>query len=1373
MVVGEFCDVTAAPPVAAESPAGRMRYPCTRAQQRFWILDRLDPANPALNVAVRWRLEGEVIATALDQAWQTVAARHDVLRTFFADDAGGPVQVVEPQIDFRIVTVDLTKLAPAEATAEAERLAAVEARRPFNLTVGPLIRVTRLWLAQRESMLLVTAHHIICDGWSVGLLAAEMGQAYAALAAGRPPALPELPIQYWEYALWQGQVLADTKAGPALAFWERTLSGLKHFELLPDRPRPPIQTSNGDIVSVLLDRGLTAALTDLSRRSGCSLFMTALAALFVLLHRHTGEDDIALGTQVAGRDDVELESLIGLFINTIVLRGDVGGDPSFIALLERVRATVTEAFEYRSIPTETLIEIVQPDRDRSRNAMFSVNFIFQRSFIANATYGDIRLVDMPSRSAGALYDLNFFMVERPDGWRASCEFNTDLFDRATVVAMLRRFEVLLRGAAADPTQRISCLPVLTEDERRRVITEWNRTEAAYPCDATVAELFIAQARRTPDAVAIVCDETTLTYRDLDLATEQMAGDLVVRGHAPGKRVGVCLGRSADLVVTLLAILRAGGTYVPLDPTHPAERLRHVVADAVLTAIVAATELAEVLGASGVPMVQPHGNGGNTPVNAPAADIAYVIYTSGSTGQPKGVAVRQRSLVNLLWAMRHRPGLTADDTLVAVTTVAFDIAALEIFLPLITGARLVIAREQEAADGRALARLLRRHRATVLQATPVTWQLLLDAGWQGDPRLKMLCGGEALPRPLATALLATGGALWNMYGPTETTVWSAVAPVEQGNGPVPIGPPIANTQFYVLDKYGNLAPPGAPGELYIGGDGVAAGYFNRPELTRERFIADPFGGAEDARLYRTGDLVRQRTNGSIEFLGRTDHQIKLRGFRIELGEIEAALLGQPGIAEAVAVAGRDAIGDPTVVAYTAGRWPAAERDAVATELRRRLADALPSYMVPAAIVALDALPRLPNGKIDRRSLPAPQVRSAESASGAQPLDQVEEKLAAIWRSLLGVDAVGLHSDFFELGGNSLLAARLLARVDAEFERRVSLATLFQASTLQQFAQAVREQQAWEFEFEQVVKLQPNGARPTLIALSNTGILHPLSRRLGPDQPFTALQLFDRTALRQPRTDSFEAIAAEYVELIRRVEPRGPYALLGWCVAGSLAYEVGRQLEASGSEVFLVVIVDAWVPGYLRRVSALRRVLADQCYRWQTIFGDVVSVLTGRRKLHSFLVRRNLFNRWAARLGQPRADEAEAPGEAGVLEGERYHEWILALLRRAADRYEPPPYSGRVLLFRAADEPSGLFLDPTLGWRRFATGRFDTIVLDGDHTTIFQDPGVTQMARHITAAVDEFINAGAVPAGRERTADVADAVPGAAGGWVTAAVVAGGS
>jgi thioesterase domain-containing protein/acyl carrier protein len=681
-------------------------------------------------------------------------------------------------------------------------------------------------------------------------------------------------------------------------------------------------------------------------------------------------------------------------------------------------------------------------------------------------------------------------------------------------------------------------------------------------------------------------------------------------------------------------------------------------------------------------------------------------------------------------------------LVSVTTISFDISMLELFLPLIVGAKLILARAPEMADGAALLSLLQRHSATFMQATPVTWQLLLEAGWHGHPPLKMLCGGEAMPRKLAETLLKCGGELWNMYGPTETTVWSSALRVESGDGPVLIGPPIANTQFYILDDRQEPVPHGVPGELFIGGDGVALGYFDLPEVTAEKFILDKFREVPNAKLYRTGDMVRMRDHERMEYLGRTDHQIKLRGFRIELGEIEAALLRYPGIEEAVSILGQDASGEGAIWAYVVPRRAGVKQsDALVGALGLSVSQSLPSYMCPSSIVVLDAMPRTPNGKIDRRSLPAPAPVQRQSRVAAQPLNETERRVANIWSSVLGVEAIDKTADFFELGGHSLLAARLLARIEAEFGQRLSLLTLFEAPNIEAQAKLFMHGGQREYDFRQVVRLQPGGSKPPLIAIHNTGVYYyNLSKRLGPDQPLTALQLFDPSIARQSLPQTLEDLAAEYVRLILRFQATGPYKLIGWSAGGVLAFEVARQLVATGRGVSLLAMIDTWAPGHNRRLSRLRAILADYSYRWQLIAADWRRVISREQNLAAFLAQRTFSKRLLRWFGRPpQGDEqARVPFEARGSSAENYDQWLLGYLEEAELGYEPKIYPGKITLLCSAQEPKGPFLDPLKGWGAFASGGVDVAVIDGDHFTMFKGQGLEQMATHISAVIDVYDN-----------------------------------
>lgn len=1334
-------------PIPPPSPASQavapppMVFPCSLAQERFWVLDQLDPGNTALNVAVRWRLEGVVDSATMERAIRQVIERHEVLRTGFVETDGAPQQHVRPSVAFRLAVSDLTRLPEAARTPELLRLGTAEAHASFDLASAPLLRVRLVQLTPVQSVLLVTAHHIVCDGWSVGILARDIGRCYQALRGGGPVDLPELPLQYGDYALWQRAWLDSDALDDARMFWRDLLHGAKYFELPTDRPRPPLQSANGAILSVLQPREVTDRVDQFGRRHGATLFMTALACLVAMLHRYTGESDISVGTQVAGRDQVELEDMVGLFINTIVLRLDAAGDPTAAGLLERVRDTVRAALGHEAMPIEQLITLLKPERDLSRNALFSVNFIFQRSFITNASYGEYALVDIPSQSAGALYDLNFFMVERPEGWRTSCEYNTDLFDAGTVEAMLSCWGSVLANLPAEADRPLSRISLLSPELRRWLLSEAVSARPDYPLETIFPQSFAAQAATTPDRVAVVAADGELTYRALDEASNRLAHRLRKRGIGVGSLVGVGVDRTTDMLVALLGVLKSGAAYVPLDPAYPRTRLQQMIGDAGLALLLGDAASLPLLPAGDTPVLDVGAAeafaaepSSALPVSAGPDDIAYVIYTSGTTGRPKGVRVPHRALANLLWSMRETPGLGPEDVLVAVTTLSFDIAALELFLPLLVGARLVVARREEAADGHALEALLRRSGATVMQATPVTWQLLVEAGW--EQKLRMLCGGEALPRKLADQLLARGGALWNMYGPTETTIWSCVGEVA-ADGPVMIGPPIANTSLYIVNDALELAPPGAIGELFIGGAGVANGYLNRPDLTAERFLADPFRdgplqAAPAARMYRTGDLVRRRADGRIEFHGRTDHQVKLRGFRIELGEVEAALLAHAGVAAAAAVVRDDGVG-PGLYGYVVATAALATRhEQLVGELRRELAARLPPQMQPTSITVLAALPRTNNGKIDRAALPAPAAAVTASVAAATVDSARERTLQGIWSEVLGLPSVGPSDNFFEIGGHSLLAARMLARVEAAFGERLRLAMLFRAPTLRQFAALLPDRQPPDAAITptnpseiEVIPVQPEGARQTIFAINNSGVFHALSQRLGADQPFVSVQLIDVDRPRDLADLSMEQIAANYLSLIRSQQPHGPYILLGWCNAGIIAYEIAQQLRAAGEEVRLLAIIEAWAPGHSRRLPWLRRQLTDMAYSYHWHASELSS---GKTSLLAML----LNNRVVRRIGLSRLFSGLSNYQAMTTEDP--YAWFVRYLDQRIERYDPKPYEGATLLLYSSEQPTSRFLDRNFGWTDLLRGTMTLRRVTGGHRSMFNEPSVAEMAACINAALD---------------------------------------
>jgi amino acid adenylation domain-containing protein len=1035
--------------------------PLSFAQQRLWFLAQMGTGESVYHLPAGVRLKGELDRSALVRALDRIVARHEALRTTFAQVDGQPVQWIAPAeaSAFRLLDHDLG--AHPDADAELRRVMAEEADAPFDLERGPLIRGRLVRLAADDHVLLVTLHHIVSDGWSMGVLTHELSALYGAFHRGESDPLPALAIQYADYAAWQRRwVEADVLQAQA-EYWKTMLAGAPELLALPtDHPRPMRQDHTGAAVDVVLDEALTARLKALSQRHGATLFMTLLAGWATVLGRLSGQEDVVVGTPSANRGRSEIEGLIGFFVNTLALRVDLSASPTVTQLLERVKARALGAQASQDIPFEQVVELVQPSRSLAHTPLFQVLFTWQ-----NAAEGRLDLPGLtPAPVEGAehttaKFDLSLTLSERDGRIVGGAEYATALFEQATIERYLGYLRQVLEAMAAAEHQRIEELPLLSDAERRQVVEEWNATEAAYPAGSCLHELFEAQAERTPDVAAVVFEGEALTYAALNARANRLAHHLHGLGVGPDVRVGVCVERGLEMGVGVLGVLKAGGAYVPLDPEYPEDRLRYVLQDSAPAALLTQASLAERFAGvetrvvaldadasswAGEPEANPD-RAGLTPDH-----LAYVLYTSGSTGRPKGVMNLHRGVVNLLWSMRAAVPMEAGERLVAVTTLAFDISVLELFLPLLCGARVEVLARAAVSDPARLRDAL-AGRGTVLQATPATWRLLVESGWEGGDGLRALSGGEALPAELAARVRERVGALWNVYGPTETTIWSSAQPVEPAGerGPVPIGAPVANTRIYALDGAGGPVPVGVAGELHIGGAGVARGYLGRAALTAERFVPDAFSAEPGARMYRTGDVGRWSRGGRLEYVGRNDAQVKVRGYRIELGEIEARLCEHPSVRETVVLAREDAPGDRRLVAYVVGDATEAEA------LRAHLSERLPEYMVPAAYVRLEAMPLTPNGKVDRKALPAPEGGAYATRGYEAPAGNGEEALAEIWGDVLHRERVGRWDNFFELGGHSLLAVRVVSRIRQALGVEVALGEMFVRPVLADFARELEK------------------------------------------------------------------------------------------------------------------------------------------------------------------------------------------------------------------------------------------------------------------------------------------------------------------------------
>ena len=1023
----------------------------------MWFLNQFEPGSAAYNRPTVLHFQGPLDITILERSLNEILRRHEVLRTVYRQEAGRPIQEVREPTPIEIAVVDLQGVPVSAREAEAERLAREEVSRSFTLSDDLMFRAQIIRFAEDKHWLILTTHHIAFDGWSQGVLHDELAALYAAFREGRTSPLPELPLQYIDYATRQRDWAVGSEASQLLAWWKHTLQGAATvLELPSDYPRPSMQLMRGARSPVLLSKPLTDALRDLATRNQTSLFMVLMAAWNVLLHRYTGQEDILVGFPIAGRTRTETEPLIGLFMNTLPLRTNLAGNPKFRELLSRVREMALDAYANQDVPLQLLIESMSIQRDTSRAPLFQHMFVLQNAPLSAQHLGELSFDSIEINTSTSKLDLTMVLREKPEGLDGCIEYSTDLFESATIERMVGHFITLLEGIVAAPDQRISKLPLLTEPERHQLLVVWNDTAVDYPRDKCVHQLFEEQVERTPDAVAVVFEEQQLTYRELNERANQLAHHLIALGVGPETLVGLCLERSADLVISILGILKAGGAYVPLDADYPLQRLEFMLRDSGLKFLVTQRQLVGRLPETDCTMIclEDEDAGfqnlarSNPSARVHAKCLAYAMYTSGSTGKPKGVQIPHAAVVNLLCAMAKQPGLTAADRLLSVTTPTFDISVLELLLPLAVGASLVIASSVILSDPAELSSHLSTCGATVMQATPATWQMLINHGWSGRENLKVLCGGESMPRNIAATLCARTTPLWNMYGPTETTIWSTIYKVSDVHSCHLIGRPISNTQLHVLDEQRQLVPIGVPGELYIGGAGLARGYLNRPDLTAERFVPNPFSTDPNSKLYRTGDQCRWKADGILEYHGRIDHQIKLRGFRIELGEIETVLNEYPDVSQCAVILREDSPGDKRLVAYCV---PVPSSRMNVSRLRNHLRDRLPDYMLPAAFVEIEKLPLTSSGKINRRGLPAPDDSRPELETGyAIPRNPIEQQLASIWSEVLGIQEIGIHDNFFALGGHSLLATRVIARISSALKVDLPLRKLFEAPTIAELA-----------------------------------------------------------------------------------------------------------------------------------------------------------------------------------------------------------------------------------------------------------------------------------------------------------------------------------
>ncbi len=1034
------------------------RYPLSYAQERLWFLDQFQPASAIYNIPTAIEINAALNVRAVEETLQELLRRHEVLRTSFSNEDGGPVQVVHPRVSFKLRVEDLRSLSEGERAAAAQRLADEEARQPFDLTVAPLLRARLLQLAENRYVLLLTMHHIVSDGWSMAVFFSEYGTLYEAYCQGRRSPLPELPLQYADYAVWQRQWLQGAVIDEQLNYWKQQLAGMPELLELPtDHPRPPVQSFRGGWQAFVLGAKVSRRLRELSQQQGATLFMTLLSAWQILLLRYSGREDIVVGTPIAGRNREETEKLIGFFVNTMVLRSRLQRHWSFREVLEHVREVCLGAYAHQDLPFEKLVEELQPERNLSHNPLFQITFVLQNMPTTMPQTGPGNPGETaPAGSftpdfgtSTAKFDLTLSVIESGDYLTMGLEYSTDLFEAATISRLAQHFQTLLEGITDDPEQPISQLPLLTAAEREQMLREWNNTSKPYQPHC-VHELFETQAAQRPQQTAVVFKQEQVSYEELNARANQLAWYLRELGVGPEVKVGLCLERGIEALLAILGILKAGGAYVPLDPEYPRERLSFMLTDADVKILLTEERLLPKLPEvdSSIVCLERDRNAiaGKNSLQTPQSGItpnnlAYVIYTSGSTGKPKGVLIEHHAVCNMTEAYSQAIRLHPESRFLQFSSLNFDASVAEIFMTFGLGATLCLGTREELLPGPGLVQFIREQAITNILVPP---SVLAALPTEDLPLLEtIIVGGEACPAGLVSRW-TNGRHFFDGYGPTETTVCNTIGECFADDAQVSIGRPMTNTQVYILDEEREPVPVGVRGELYIGGVGLARGYLNRPELTAERFIPDPFSAVPGGRLYRTGDMVRYLPDGNIEFLGRVDHQVKLRGFRIELGEIETVLSRHPAVTEAVVTVREETAGDKRLVAYILS--PAGATVSL-NELRSYVQQQLPQHMIPATFVLLEQWPLTANGKVDRQALPAPGTMRPELEQQYEPpRNAIEEAVAAIWAQVLRVERVGVNDNFFDLGGHSLLATQVVSRIRTLFQLELPLRRIFEAPTV---------------------------------------------------------------------------------------------------------------------------------------------------------------------------------------------------------------------------------------------------------------------------------------------------------------------------------------
>lgn len=1299
--------------------------PLTAAQQSLWVANQFTPESTAYSMPQAFLVEAPVSPDVLRKAAAALVRRHEILRTYFVVNDGDVAQMLAESSELPVEFTDLSGMDPGSRDSAADEILLAAAKKPFDLLQPPLLRIHLIRLDGRRHLIFINVHHIIADLYSLSILRSELFALYVSVENGEAVSLPPLPVQYRDYSVWERERLTEDLVREQIGYWKAKLHGATRSPILPfTRARSAAPSFFGRTKTIEISKTVSDGLNSLGREMGASLFMTLMAAFAVLLHRYSGETDFCLGMPITRRNRIETENLIGLFVNLLVLRAKPSGDLTFREFLAQIRETALEAYAHSDVPFQRITEGLNAGSRNGNTPLFQMVLTLDPA----AERPGERAPGIDVHPGAAKFDLTLELVEECDGIRGAWEYSTDLFDDASIEMLSQAFLSLLEGVTQNADCSLRQLDLAGPGSNPAPI------EAAYPRDSSIHELFARQAQLTPDAVALEWGDNTLTYDELDRRTNQLAHFLRQKGVGKESLVGLCLSRSPDAIVGMLAILKAGGAYVPLDPSYPKERLKHFLDDTDLTILLTVGAVRPILPAHKARVIcldkdwpeVARQNDEPFEMRGAAEDLAYVMYTSGSTGKPNGVLVPHRGVVRLVKNTNYAK-LDETEVFLQFAPVAFDASTFEIWAPLLNGGRLVLMPPEESTLGE-LERAIERYGVTTLWLTAGLFHAIVDERIAIlRPLRQLLAGGDVLsPKHVYRFLDEIPECrLINGYGPTENTTFTCCYTIPRDiprRGSIPIGIPVSHTDVYLLDADLSPVAPGAPGELYFGGDGLARGYLNNPQLTAEKFIPNPFSDRDGAQLLRSGDLARYLPDGALEFLGRKDTQVKINGFRIETGEIEAVLSGCDGIADAVVIAREDVPGRKYLAAYVVPVRGAETAHGQLLQLRKRLLKRLPAHMQPGTITVLERLPLTANGKVDRAALPPPghTVAGNESARTAPP-DEMEARLLEIWEEVLGIRPIRVTDDFFNLGGHSVLALRLFAKIEAEWGLRLPLSILLKAPTVEGLARALR-QGSTSASWTSLVGIRVGGSRPPLFIVSGVGgnvvRFRDLARHLGDDQPVFALQPpgLDR---RQPYLTRLEDLAAHHVREIRAKQKTGPYHLAGYSFGGAVVFEMARQLDEQGQEAALVALLDAPEWHYAER--ALSKL------GWHHLLSRVAARI---RKLIAGPGRIRYISERLKRLVR-----RTAMGIFGLLRmplPARFVD-IVDVNTHAVSRYHPQPFRGKVVLLKTRESSEIQGGDPTLGWNALAEGGVDVFDIPGNHEDLTTEPNVQFLAQILTSCL----------------------------------------